>query len=510
MKKNASLKVALVAAFSAMALSQANAQLALGEDCGCPPLSARTVVDMSSLVQANGNLTNTTTTLTCNNLYRLNQLVYVQDGAQLFIQAGTVIKAEFGEGLDASALVISRGGKIFANGEEHCPIILTAEADPLDGTYSVDIRGQWGGIIMLGKSPNNLLLADGGLAVGDGEGTIEGLAPGDPRNHYGGNDIGDNSGVMRYVSIRHGGTNIGADNEINGLTMGSVGNGTVLEYIEVIANVDDAFEFFGGSVDLKYGVAAYSGDDYYDYDQGYIGRNQFIVAIQLGNSTVGDHGFEADGDDSNSGNTPFTDAKIYNATVVGRGANRGVLAREGFGGRISNSIFCNFDTGVDLADEAGRPFDALQNFLNGTLVFTNNAFDGNNNLIRVNNGTAPANVVTLFANGGNSIVPGIIDFQNAINVSNNAVTNPYNLVPAAGTASSPEVAPVDGFFTPANYKGAFKPGTTSPWTANWTLAALLETDNALVACPTDINKDGQTDVNDFLELNSAFGTSCGN
>jgi hypothetical protein len=510
MKKNVPMKVALIAAFSVAALGQANAQIALGEDCGCPPLNARTSVDMSSLTQANGNLTNATTTLTCNNTYRLDELVYVQDGAKLLIQAGTIVRGVFGEDADANALVVARGGQIFATGTDHCPIIFTAESDPLDGTYSVDIRGQWGGLIILGKAPNNLLLADGGLAVGNGVGTIEGLFPGDPRNQYGGTEPNDNSGVMRYVSIRHGGTNIGADNEINGLTMGSVGRGTTLEYIEVIANQDDAFEFFGGTVDLKYATAAYSGDDYFDYDQGYTGRNQFLLAVQLGGaSPQGDRGFEADGDDSNSGNTPFTSPTIYNATLIGRGVNRGINTREGFGGRISNSIIASWDVGVDIANEAGRPFDSFQLLLSGNLKFTNNAFDAVNDIVRVNNAAAPASVTTIFTNDGNTI-ESLIDFENTIDIITNVVSNPYNAVPAAGTASSPESAPIDDFFSPAFYKGAFKPGTLAPWTANWTLSALLEADASLIACPTDINRDGQTDVIDFLELNSAFGTSCGN
>jgi len=504
----------LSAAVVAASFTASNAQLSLGTSCGCPPLASRTSVDLSTLAQANGNLTSTNTTLTCNNTYNLNLKLYVQSGAKLNIQAGTVIRGVFGEGVNSNALIVSRGGQIFAMGGEDCPIIFTDANDPLDGSYSVNIRGQWGGVIVLGRATNNLLQANGGLAVGDGVGTIEGLLVGDPRNTYGEtvasglrND-NDNSGIMRYVSIRHGGTNIGANNEINGLTLGSVGRGTSFEYIEVIANDDDGIEFFGGTVDMKYATVFAVNDDYFDFDHGYTGRGQFWFGVQLqGAAPQGDEGFEADGDDSNSGNQPFTSPNIYNTTLIGRGANRGVEAREGFQGRIANSIFTNFTVGIELTDEAGR-VDAFDNYNAGTLIITNNIFAGVTSILTVNAAApAPATAAT-FAADGNTVQNNVIDFNYTINIANNVITNAYNPVPAVGSVNTTSLPPVDDFFCGANYKGAFQPGK-APWTSGWTLAAVLGVDNSLANCPEDINSDGQINVNDFLELNNAFNTSCG-
>jgi hypothetical protein len=503
------LMIATVAIFS---VSAASAQLALGDDCGCPALSSRTPVNMSTLIDVNGNLLSTSTTLTCDNTYFLDEKVYVQDGASLFVQPGTVVRGVFGLGVDANALIVARGGKIFANGTDCCPIIFTDANDPLDGSYSVNIRGQWGGIIMLGKATNNLLLANGGLAVADGVGTIEGLLPGDSRNHYGGSDDDDSSGSMKYVSIRHGGTNIGANNEINGLTLGSVGRGTVLEHIEVIANDDDGIEFFGGTVDLKYATVMFCNDDYFDWDHGFTGRGQFWYGVMLpafgATAGQGDFGFEADSDDSNSGNLPIAEPIIFNTTMIGRGAQRGMEMKEGTAGHISNSIFVNFGYGVNLADEAARSFDAIDNYNSELLTFSNNAFDGvNSELLRVNNVAAPAVTLASFQGAGNSLVPGVIDYTWSIDPATNGIVAALNPVPAVDV-TSPEVPPVDDFFTGANYKGAFKPGAT-PWTAGWTAAALLGLDNSLIACPEDINSDGNVNVDDFLQLLGAFNTSCG-
>jgi hypothetical protein len=511
MKKMLNAKWAMAALIAASSFNAANAQVSLGESCGCPPLSQRTTVDFSTLVDINGNLSNPVTTLTCNNTYRLNVRTFVQDGAKLFIQAGTVIRGVFGLGAASNSLVVTRGGKIFAMGTEFCPIIMTDENDPLDGSYSINIRGQWGSLVVLGKAPNNLTLAANGVGLGvaDGVGTIEGLLPGDPRTWYGGNDPNDSSGIIRYLSLRHGGTNIGEGNEINGLTLGSVGRGTVVEYVEVIANDDDGFEMFGGNVDLKYCTAFACNDDYFDFDHGWQGRGQFWFGVQLqGPSPQGDEGFEADGDDQDSGNQPFTQPTIYNVTLIGRGANRGVEARAGFAGRISNCIFANFPTGIDIANNPAHPFDSFAQYNAGNLVVTNNIFQGATNILRISGAAPSPATLATFTAAGNTIA-NVIDAQYSMNITTNAVTNAYNAVPAnVALVASPESAPIDDFFCGANYKGAFAPGQT-PWTANWTLSALLSVDNALVNCPADINKDGQINVNDFLELLPVFGTSCG-
>jgi len=512
MKTTFSLKALAAATLATAAFSTAQAQMSLGTECGCPDLASRTAVNLSDVAALSGASDELTGTveLTCDNVYFIDDLLYVPSGSELFIEPGTVLRGVFGEAEDANALVVSRGGKIFANGNDCCPIIFTDENDPLDGTYSVDIRGQWGSLLILGNAPNNLLLADGGLAVGDGVGTIEGLVPGDSRNHYGGTNPMDNSGVLRYVSLRHGGTDIGDGNEINGLTLGSVGNGTIIEHVEVIANNDDGIEWFGGTVDVKYATVLFCNDDYFDWDQGWSGRGQYFFGVMLPQfgalAAQGDEGFEIDGDDEDSNNPPLSNPTIYNATVIGRAANRGVLAKENTQGEISNSIFANFPQGIDV--DNSRAVDAYNQWLNGDLVFLNNSFAGVASNFTVGLAApSPADLAT-FMSDGNMDDNDVIDFSFTIDPTSNAVTDAYNPVPAVGDASSDITAPNDGFFDPVQYRGAFKPGA-EPWTAGWTLGALLESDNSLIACPEDITGDGTINVLDFLELNSAFGTDCG-
>src|SRR5690606_39227492 len=179
--------------------------------------------------------------------------------------------------------------------------------DPDDLT--TDDRGLWGGVILLGRASLN---------VAGGEEQIEGLPESDVRGTYGGDDDDDDSGVMRYVSIRHGGARIAPDNEINGLTMGGVGRGTTIEHVEVFANQDDGFEWFGGTVNTRYLVAAFCGDDSFDYDEGFRGKGQFWFALQAGDDAGS--GGEFDGGTTPEDGQPYAIPTVYNMTLIGSGA----------------------------------------------------------------------------------------------------------------------------------------------------------------------------------------------
>ncbi|HKK38590.1 MAG TPA: hypothetical protein VJ949_04195, partial [Cryomorphaceae bacterium] len=248
-----------------------------------------------------------------------------------------------------------------------------------------------------------------------------------------------------------------------------------------------------------------------DWDQGWTGRAQYLFGVMLPQfgalSAQGDEGFEIDGDDEDSNNPPLSNPTVYNATIIGRAANRGILAKENTQGEISNSIFANFPQGVDL--DNSRSTDAEEQWLAGNLVFQNNSFAGVASNLTVGGAAPSAGVLADFVTDGNITDNNVIDFAFTIDPTTNAVTDAYNPVPAVGNASSNLSAPNDGFFDPVQYRGAFKPGA-EPWTSGWTLGSLLESDNSLIACPEDINTDGTIDVLDFLELNSAFGTDCGN
>jgi len=183
---------------------------------------------------------------TSDNVYILDGLVYLEEGGVLNIEAGTVIKgaATITTGDNTSALIIARGAQIFANGtasDPSDPIIFTAEEDDLtdNGDFTAQDRGEWGGLIVLGKAT---------IARPDGADGIEGIDADEARAQFGGTEDDDNSGVIKYISIRHGGAQLSPNNEINGLTLGGVGSGTEIDYVEVFANLDDGIEFFGGTV----------------------------------------------------------------------------------------------------------------------------------------------------------------------------------------------------------------------------------------------------------------------
>lgn len=306
----------------------------------------------------------TISTLTNDRIWIIKGFAYVSSGSTLTIEPGTIIKGMPGAGADASALIISNGAMIDAQGTATAPIIMTYAADPLDGSIDLDTRGEWGGLIVLG---------DASLNSSPGSTQVEGLPTTETYGLYGGSNDADNSGTIRYVSIRHGGTDIGAGNEINGLTLGGVGSGTTIDYVEVISNADDGVEFFGGTVNTKHLLVAYCGDDSYDYDEGFRGKGQFWVTVQ--DDIEGDRGGEHDGGTDPETATPYAMPTIYNATYVGNGRSRAVTFRDNAGGEYHNSIFVNWAKGVDIEDLASGE-DSFSRFEAGDLTLSGNIFSG--------------------------------------------------------------------------------------------------------------------------------------
>ncbi|MDT8402482.1 MAG: hypothetical protein RQ743_12370, partial [Bacteroidales bacterium] len=221
------------------------------------------------------------------NVYILEGRIAVLDGVTLTIEPGVIIKGEAGSGSNATALLIARGATLIAEGTAQEPIIFTSVADQIlpgevaSPNMDPTTNGLWGGLLVLGKAP---ISADA-PAVG-----IEGIPASDLNGLYGGDDETDNSGILKYISIRHGGANIGEGNEINGLTLGGVGSGTVIENIEIVANQDDGIEWFGGKVDVNNIVVWNTGDDAIDADQSWGGTADNIIIVN-----PGDECFELDG-----------------------------------------------------------------------------------------------------------------------------------------------------------------------------------------------------------------------
>ena len=367
-----------------------------------------------------------TTTWTSNNTYILSGYVFVESGQTLTIEPGTIVKGAPGSGVDASALIVSKGGQLMADGTAAAPIIFTFEGDPLDGSVAYDTRGQWGGIIILGNATTNF----GGPAQ------IEGIPTDNNLAEYGGDNDSDNSGVLRYVSIRHGGIELGAANEINGLTLAGVGSGTTIDHIEVVSNLDDGVEFFGGAVSATHVLVAFCGDDSFDWDQGYHGQgNTHWLAVQDQPGLSGDRGGELDGDDSDDGNVsademPLATPTVTGWTIVGVGGGQGLLFRNGSGGHVSNGLFANVEEGIEIEDKES-PLDAFDHFLAGDLTLSNikmfncaDALDYDGT--EVEDGDAQLDAYA--ADNGIEILSGLdIDDQFSFDAAGQQATNPINV-----------------------------------------------------------------------------------
>lgn len=409
---------------------------------------------------------------TADNEYILNGLVFIDDGATLTIQPGTVIKGKPGQGENASALVVARGGKIFASGTPDMPIVFTAEADDVSdpGDLPLDARGLWGGVILLGHATLNSQ---------PGETPIEGIPTTEARGIYGGDDDADNSGIFRYVSIRYGGTDIGAGNEINGLTMGGVGSGTLIEFVEVYNNQDDGFEWFGGTVNTKHLVSAFNGDDAFDYDEGFRGKGQFWFVIQ--DADTGNRAGEHDGGTTPEDGAPYAIPQIHNVTYIGSGAfsangdNDVVLKiRDNAGGQYINSIFTDFaGEAVSIEDlESGE--DSRARLEAGDLRLANNiwwGFGAGDDLATI----APEEFIAehLAANDNRIVDPLLGGISR--DRDQGLDPRPQSGSPAfSGLATTPD----DGFYTQVDYIGAFG---RNLWTSGWTFlseAGIMPSDAA--------------------------------
>lgn len=300
-------------------------------------------------------------TLDASKVYLLSGFVYVSSGVTLTIPAGTVIR---GDQISKATLVITRGGKLIAEGTATNPIVFTSNKAVGDRA-----PGDWGGIILLGKSINN---------NPGGTGIIEGGIDAAQAVH-GGTDAADNSGILKYVRVEFPGIAFVKDNEINGVTFGSVGTGTTVDYVQVSYSGDDSFEWFGGTVNAKHLVSIANVDDVFDFDNGFSGKLQFLVAQRdpaLADQAGQSNGIESDNSAGDFVTAPRTRPVISNMTIIGPG-NAGVdpkheyanLWRRGSQMVLANSIFIGFRYGLDIRDkETGDALTA------GTSQIKNNIY----------------------------------------------------------------------------------------------------------------------------------------
>lgn len=425
----------------------------------------------------------------------ITQIPAKDSGPTLTIEEGTVI---YGDRETKGTLIIQRGAKIIANGTETNPIVFTSER-----TIGTKEPGDWGGVVICGRASNNqangIFELEGGYGGYSGGGTTP--------------DDDDDSGSLTYVRIEYAGVPINPNQEVNTLTMGSVGRATVIEHVQATYGLDDSFEWFGGTVNGKYLIAYKGLDDDFDVDFGYSGYVQFGIGIRgavLADQS-GSNGFEVDNNGQGSLNTPFTSGTFSNITIIGPKANRetaislqfqsGAHLRRSNRLKIHNSFFTGYPNGIFIDGT-----NTIAHATAGELVLKNNVLAGVENWggngfglagtifpgapanganhpnaprgFRVGAGTAS------FSNGVFSLTPSDIDgvsaeawflqnneilpkWQDAgISPSLFATSTPELTLPASSVLKTgADFTGLPNFFTPVTYRGAFD---TEDWTAGWT------------------------------------------
>ncbi len=400
-------------------------------------------------VVLNGNIT-TDVVLKAADTVILKGYVYVQSGASITFEAGTIVRSDVTE---KGALIIERGAKIFANGTASSPVVFTS--GKAAGSRA---PGDWGGIIILGKATTNRST----------EPTIEG-GVGRP---YGGTDDNDNSGSMTYVRIEYAGIAAQPGSEINGLTLGAVGRATKIEHIQAVYSNDDAFEFFGGTVNCKYLIAFATADDDFDFDFGYRGQIQYAISFRdpafVDGGDAG-NGVECDNDGTSSTAIPYTKPILSNFTFVGPNGAANTAANHNFANRwrrntrfeIHNSILLGYAKAGFCVDGQGTAdaFKAGESKFKNNLVHAiiipflsrdNTAFTDSTLQLKA---IADGNVLTTPA---------------AINLGNIANLTSPNFVPAVGSPALTGAAftGLDAtFFTTTTFRGAIG---ANDWTTGWT------------------------------------------
>jgi hypothetical protein len=341
------------------------------------------------------------TVWTANNIYRLQNQVYVLPGATLTIEPGTLVQSTAGVG---GSLAVTRGAKIFVNGTHDKPVIMTSTNDDLKNWH--EGVNEWGNLTIMG---NGLISAShfDGLPIGSNTKTptglnikqMEGLTAefaGDPKVHYGGNNDDDDSGSISYLSLRYGGRVLGLGNELNALSLGAIGRETDIHHIDIMNNVDDGIEIWGGTVNLSYVNIWNIGDDSFDVDQGWRGKAQFGLIVQgysadaSQGSGVGDNCIETDGaEDSDA--QPITTALIYNFTVVGQplDGDHGTAWRDNARVQYRNMIFMDIGEEVVKLDNSDGDGGSGYGF-NGTLSWEDTWLTGDSVRSTVNAAASPA------------------------------------------------------------------------------------------------------------------------
>jgi hypothetical protein len=388
--------------------------------------------------------------------FTLKGYVYFEDGSEINIAAGATIKSDVA---DKGALIIERGAKINAIGTAAKPIVFTSGK-----AVGQRLPGDWGGIILLGKAPTNRTT----------EPTIEGGVG----KNFGGTVSNDNSGTMKYIRIEFAGIAAQPNSEINGLTLGGVGSGTTIEYVQIVYGNDDAFEIFGGTVNLKYLVAYATADDDFDFDFGYTGRIQFGVALRDPSFIdAGDagNGVECDNDATGTNATPATRPVLSNFTFVGPNVDNTASKNHNFANRfrratnfvLNNSVLIGWMKG-GLSLESDPTYTSLVG-TTPTSQFRNNILHANAATYRIGSVTVAGATDAAVKAAAESNGTTTLTAAAAAGLADPFNLNAPNMLPNAGSPALTGAAfagdLTNAFFSSTTYRGAFG---TSNWMAGWT------------------------------------------
>ncbi len=384
-------------------------------------------------------------TLTADRIWVLDGFVFVKNNAVLTVEPGTVIKAKVGQ---KSALVITQGSKIMAEGTAQKPIVFTSGRP-----VGERAPGDWGGLVLVGRASTNRTTPqaiEGGLGLTYGTEKID----------------DDNSGVLKYVRVEYAGIGTN-DSEINAITFYAVGRGTTVEHVQTSYANDDAYEFFGGTVNAKYLVAYATADDDFDFDFGYSGSIQFAVALRdpkFVDSGDAGNGIECDNDKDGTTATPVTHPKLSNFTLIGPNNASGTASNHNYGNRWRRGTQFSFNNSILLGNQKGG--FSIESDISAN-AYKNGPSEFKNNIISVvtapflSNSTAfsAAEMETKALAEGNVIVP----------TAEIKINSPFNLtapnfLPITGSLALSGTFAATPNATSVNYRGAF--GTTD-WTSGW-------------------------------------------
>jgi hypothetical protein len=447
----------------------------------------------STAAVINADIT-TNRTLYADTAYTLSGFIHVGNGATLTIQPGTIIKGDFN--VLGSSLMILKGAKIQAVGTADAPIVFTSSR-PAGQRQP----GDWGGLLLVGNAPNN---RSGSVTV-EGTGT-DGTAVVSGKNYpvvYNGGTIAtDNSGTLSYVRVEFGGFAPVQDQEFNSFTFAAIGSGTRASYLESLAGLDDAFEFFGGGFDLDHLVALETGDDMFDMSEGWSGRMQYLVGVNTvqlvprtggGFYSVDLEGIENDGCngtgcDLGFNSAPLTVPLVANFTLIGCGSQtcmgpsggHGMMLRRGSGGYYVNGLLSRWSAdGISIRDAATftRAGDSRTPAATADLQIRNIVFSETNAKVFQSTSATQfdldltANALTLSTASATSLLALLPDIGTAP-----ASISAFDFSPATGSAIATAglstftgsiAAKAGTFVTATAYVGAAAPGGPKWWTG-WT------------------------------------------